>query len=72
MPDPSPRLERLEAFFAELSDRFFNEQLDLDYSEWLDLGEKHGLLEQVAYNPAEHGEMEDVDAGDMIYVPTKP
>jgi len=65
------RLACLEAFFAEQCDHFFTAAAsEIDYSDWLDLGEKHGLLKQVKYDPAKHGEIEEVETGDMIYWPT--
>jgi hypothetical protein len=64
------RNERLEDFFAAQCEHFFLDGGDLEYSDWLELGEKYGLLKQVEYDPAMHGEMEDVEPGDMIYWPT--
>jgi|RhiMethySRZTD1v2_1073278.scaffolds.fasta_scaffold1781345_1 hypothetical protein len=67
----NPRADQLEGFFAALCEHF-NDYGELDYSDFLDLGEKHGLLEQVKYDPEQHGEVEDAEAGDMIFVPVRP
>lgn len=40
-----------------------------DVSEFIEeYAEKAGLVEEVPYNPDVHGQLEDTEIGDMIYV----
>jgi hypothetical protein len=60
-------------FFEAVCRHFFtDEHGELDYSEFLDLGEKFGLLKQVSYDPGRHGKsiMGDPEPGETIYVRT--
>jgi hypothetical protein len=67
---PEDRHEALEAFWSAVKDHFFQEGCgDLEYMDFLELGEKHGLLKTVPYDPETHGDtlVGDPEPGDPIY-----
>ena len=62
------RAVRLEALFQSLVTHFGEEEhMDLDYFDFTEIAEKHGLIKWVPYDPKKHGEM-DVEKGEKIWV----
>ena len=59
---------QLKGFWNELASYMFD-HLDMDGGTFQDLGVKHGLLIEAAYDPEVHGDI-DTDIGDTIYVNT--
>lgn len=63
------RLSVLEQFFAGIwTDLWRNGGDDLDRFQVLDRMVETGLAHQVPYDPDQHGEIEDAEPGDLIYV----
>lgn len=48
---------------------FFSLEASEDICE---IAQSHGLVQFVAYDPTKHGEIDDVDAGDMVWIWTEP
>ena len=61
------KLHQLQGFFDDVCDRCFPDMNDLDGWDFQQLAHKHGLLVQVPYDPAIHGEVDGADPGDIIY-----
>lgn len=57
---------RLKGFWNELASYMFD-HLDMDGGTFQDLGVKHGLLIEAAYNPEIHGDI-DTEVGDTIFI----
>ncbi len=76
MPNNKKKSERdLEGFWQKVRTHFFEEEhSELDYGEFLDLGEDAGLLRQEKYNPKTHGDelLGEPAPGDMVYIEVKP
>ena len=62
------RLKALQEFFDDVCKRCFPSMNDLDGCDFQELAHKHGLLVEVPYDPAMHGEVDGADPGDIIYV----
>jgi hypothetical protein len=68
------REEQLEAFFQACCEHFFTDEAgELEYSDFLDKAEEHGLVAQEPYDSKKHGEdlLGDPDPGDMVYIIVK-
>lgn len=46
------------------SDFFWNE----DSEDWCELLAEHGFAEETVYDPAKHGEIDDVEPGDRVWI----
>ena len=62
------KLRQLQGFFDDVCKRCFPSMNDLDGCDFQELAHKHGLLVEVPYDPAMHGEVDGADPGDIIYV----
>ena len=57
-------------FWLAVKEHFFEDDLsEFDYGDFLDLGQRLGLLREEPYDEAKHGIME-CEPGDVIHVPT--
>lgn len=73
-PELVEALKKHQAFFQMIVDHCFGtcsgeSGSDLDYGEFLEIGEKSGLLLTEAYDPDRHGNEFDMEPGDTWYVP---
>lgn len=57
---------RLKEAWGEICERMFD-RFELDYGDFFEIGEKHGLLREEVFDPAVHGEHFDGYPGDPIY-----
>lgn len=55
-------------FFKTVNDYFRAGHLELDGGTYQDLAERLGLIVPTVYDPVVHGEVDDVSAGDEIYI----
>jgi hypothetical protein len=62
-----------EKFWEKVSEKFFIDEVsEIDYSDFLDLGEECGLLTPVPFDPELHQDVvgaEELGKGEIIYVP---
>lgn len=59
-----------EKFWAMVSSHFFVEgALEMDYDVFLTFGSEAGLIHEVPYDPELHGDIDDSEPGDAVYVP---
>ncbi len=56
-------------FVRELIQHFSDDvNMELDYCDFTELAEKHGLIRWEDYDPEKHGDM-DAEEGDRVWVP---
>jgi len=60
-----PEIVALKKFWQNVRENIFDGIEGCDAQEWaLDAG----LLVEVRYNPAEHGEIDEAEEGDLVYI----
>lgn len=63
----------LEKFWGKIQEMFFIDEVsEIDYSDFLDIGEECGLLKQVPFDPKIHNGDYECEPGEMIYLPVPP
>lgn len=73
-PEERRELEALRGFWADLMESSFEHGGDVEYSEFLAMGVRHGLLKVEDYDPdGAHEDYHcaaDLEPGDDFYLPT--
>lgn len=61
--------EQYKTFFDTVWDDFCNQALDFETGVYIqETAKKAGLVVEVDYNPLVHGEIDDTEIGDTIFV----
>lgn len=67
MTDEEKLIQAVGSIWNAICDGFFQDGgSELEYQDFMDMGEKAGLLVQVPYDPDVHGDIE-AEPGDIIY-----